>query len=145
MKNVPLGTMRRVKHHVLPQIDPTIPRRSLRVAICTSDLALRDLSNNREPTKGATHVGNVLTFVSQVVKLKDNRVRLAAIYARVKGEVLPYPLLILRKGHGGCRLDASEVTLPISQIPEALVLDETFLAPGVTNRELGIAETEFVE
>jgi hypothetical protein len=145
MKNVPLGKMRRVKHHVLPQIDSSIPRRSPRVAICAPDLALRDFRNDCGPAERPTHIGNVHSFVSEVVKLKYNRIGLAAIHARVQCEVFPNSPVVFRKSRCGRRLNARQVAFAIAQIPEPLVLGEAALAPRVTNAERGIAEAEFIE
>ena len=39
----------------------------------------------------------------------------------------------------------SEMPVPVSQIPEALVLDETVFAPGVTDAKLWIPKTELIE
>jgi hypothetical protein len=80
-----------------------------------------------------------------MVELKYDRIGLAAIHAWVQCKVRPHSPLVFRKGHGGCCLNPGEVTLTISQVPEALVLDETVLAPRVTYAELDIPETELID
>jgi hypothetical protein len=72
-----------------------------------------------------------------VVKLKYNRIGLAAIHARVQREILPKPPLVFGKRHSGCRLNASEVTLTISQVPEPLVFGEACAAPRLTDASSG--------
>ena len=102
MTNVRFRNPCGVQHHVLAQVDPLIARRSPRVAICAADLALRNFSEDRGPTERPTHVGNVPAFVPQVVKLKYNRIGLAAIHARVQREVFPNSLVVLRERHRRC-------------------------------------------
>jgi hypothetical protein len=102
MTNDRLRNPRRVQHHVLAQVDPSIAGRSPCMAISAADLALRDFCEDREPTEGPTHVGNVHPFIPQVVKLKYDRIGLAAIHARVQSEVLPNSLLVLRERQCGC-------------------------------------------
>jgi hypothetical protein len=115
------------------------------VAICATDFALLDFCKDRGPTERSTHIGHVHAFVPQVVKLKYNRIGLAAVHARVQREVFPNSLLVFRKRHGGRRLNTSEVTLAIAQVPEPLVLGEAALAPRVTDAEGWIPESELVE
>jgi hypothetical protein len=80
-----------------------------------------------------------------MVKLKYDRIGLAAIHAWMQCEVFPRSPLVYRKGHDGCCLNPGEVTLAISQVPEALVLDVAGLAPGLADASLSIFEAELID
>jgi hypothetical protein len=80
-----------------------------------------------------------------VVELKNDRIALAAINARVGCQVLPHAKLVLFRADRSHRLHMSEMLVPVSQVPEVLVLDVTGFAPGLTNAALAIFEAELVD
>ena len=95
MKNVSFGEMRRVQHHVLALVESTFARCLARVTICASNFALCDLLQDHGPAERPAHVGDIHSFVAEVVELKHNRVGLAAVHAWMQREVLPNPQLVL--------------------------------------------------
>jgi len=64
-----------------------------------------------------------------MVELENNRIALATIDAWVGCQVLPHAKLVLFRGDGSHLLHVSEVVVPVSQIPEALVFHLAGLAP----------------
>src|SRR6266550_828722 len=80
-----------------------------------------------------------------MMELEDYGIAFAAVDARVLSEVLPHAQLILIRGLIPSYPNVRDVFLTIALVPSALVFDEAALAPRVTNPELRVAETEFVE
>lgn len=95
MKNVVFGPMCRVQHHVLAFVLPTLACRLAEVAIRAPNFALGDLLQDDRPAEGPAHGRNIVSLVTEVIELEDNRVPLAAVNAWMKCEVLPNSHLVL--------------------------------------------------
>ena len=95
MKKVPFWTTGCVQHHVLALVQPAFARSLAGVAICAPNFALGDLLQDHGPAERPAHVGDIHSFVAEVVELKHNRVGLAAVHAWMQREVLPNPQLVL--------------------------------------------------
>jgi hypothetical protein len=55
------------------------------MAVGATNLTLRDLREDRFPDESApSHAGDVTSLVAKVVELKDDRIALAAINARMR-------------------------------------------------------------
>jgi len=80
-----------------------------------------------------------------VVELQNDRIALAAINARVGCQVLPHAKLVLFRADGSHLLHMSEMLIPVSQVPEPLVLDVAGLAPRLANAPLAILEAELID
>src|SRR2546430_8933815 len=80
-----------------------------------------------------------------MIELEDHGIAFAADDARVLGEVLPHPQLVLIRGLIPRYPNVRDVFLTIALVPQTLVFNEAALAPRVTNAELRISEAEFVE
>jgi hypothetical protein len=79
-----------------------------------------------------------------VVELEYHRISLAAVHAWMQGKVFPDTEVVLIVSSIAHDPHVGDVPIAVAEIPEALVFNETGLAPGVTNAELRIAEAELI-
>jgi hypothetical protein len=116
------------------------------MTVGAADFAFGDLRKDGFPDEAApSHGRDVTPFVAKVVELQNDRIALAAISARVGRQVLPHSKLVLFRADSSHLLHVSEMLVPVSQIPEALVLDVAGLAPRLTNASLAILEAELID
>ena len=66
------------------------------MAVCTHDIALRDLISERLPAPAAHPGADVELLFTQVIELEDERIVLTAIRARPRTEQLDHVLGALR-------------------------------------------------
>jgi len=77
---------RHVQCHVLSFPNAERLGRLDHMTVGASDLAFRDLREDRFPDESGTrHSGDVTPFVPEVIELKNDRIALAAINARMAG------------------------------------------------------------
>jgi hypothetical protein len=63
------------------------------MAICASDLAFADFFCDHAPdSSDSDQLGNLTDLVAEMVKIKDQRIRLSAVDARVRRKVLGHPV-----------------------------------------------------
>src|SRR2546427_10182135 len=137
---------RHMQCHVFPFPDAKFLRRLHRMAVGAADLAFGDLLEDRFPDKpGPRHRRNARPLVPQVVELKNDRIALAAINARVSCQVLPHAALVLFRADDSHLLYVSEMLVPVSQVPKALVFGVAGLAPRLTNTPLAMLEAELID
>jgi hypothetical protein len=80
-----------------------------------------------------------------VVELKYDRIALTAIDARMSCQVLPHKALVLFSADGPHFLHMSEMLVPVSEIPKALVLGVAGLAPRLVDAPLAILEAKLID
>jgi hypothetical protein len=80
-----------VQCHVLSLPNASLAGGLPGMAVRAQDLAFCNLDENRRPREtGGAHVGDIVALVAEMVELKDDRVSLAALNARMLGQVLPH-------------------------------------------------------
>ena len=132
--------------HVFSFPDANFLRRLDRIAVGAADLAFRDLLEDRFPDEAApSHARDVTPLVALVVELKNDRIALAEINARVNCQELPHAALVLFRADGSHLLYMSEMLVPVSQVPDARVFGVAGLAPRLTNTPLAILEAELID
>ena len=88
-----------MKRHVFALPEPPFACGLRHMAIRAPHLALGTFFSDGLPGEpGGTHVADVLSFVSQMIELKHQRISLAAVHAGVSRQVLPYAKSVLFGG-----------------------------------------------
>ena len=79
-----------------------------------------------------------------MVKMKNDRISLPTIDARMRRQVFPDPALVFVFGCCTSLFNVRSMFIPVRFVPNLLVLNKAALAPRVTDAELGISKSELV-
>jgi hypothetical protein len=103
------------------------------VAVGAAHVALVDLGLDRRPGKStAEHGRHVICLLAPVVELQNDRIRLAAVDARMLAEELPSAILILSCRPSMVHADLSNLMIAIPQIPIVLVARHACTTPRLS-------------
>jgi hypothetical protein len=115
------------------------------VAVRASHGALFNLGLYRRPGKStADHGRHVRPLVAQVVELKNDWIRLAAVDAGMLTEVLPNAILILSGRPLAVHADLGNLMITIPQVPVLLVFRHACSTPRLPLAVLAVSNTEFL-